>query len=78
MRKQVSRVSAFSIGADNNAMNPILGFNIGTSSSNGSFKVPSLAPGSKYRLFARTSGGVQKYRDVVVGRCDGTAASIAF
>ena len=78
VRKQVSRVSAFSIGADNNAMNPILGFNIGTSSSNGSFKIPSLAPGTKYRVFARTSSGVQKYKDVVVGRCAGSATSFAF
>ena len=78
VRKQVSRVSAFSIGTDNNAMNPILGFNIGTSSSNGSFKIPSLAPGSKYRVYAKTSSGVQKSRDVVVGRCAGSAANFAF
>ena len=77
VRKQVARVSAFSIGTDNNAMNPILGFNIGTSASNGSFRIPSLAPGTKYRVFARTSSGVQKYRDVVVGRCATTTTSIA-
>ena len=78
VRKQVSRVSAFSIGADSNAMNPILGFNIGTSASNGTFRIPSLAPGTKYRVFARTSSGVQKYTDVTVGRCAGTTANIAF
>ena len=79
VRKQVYRVSAFSIGADNNAMNPILGFNIGSSASNGSFRVPSLAPGTKYRLFAvKTQGGTQKYKDVTVGRCAGTSTSIAF
>ncbi|MCU1674022.1 MAG: hypothetical protein JWN77_2135 [Frankiales bacterium] len=79
VRKQVYRVSAFSIGADNNAMNPILGFNIGTSASNGSFRVPSLAPGTKYRLFAvKAQGGTQKSTDVTVGRCASTSASIAF
>jgi hypothetical protein len=79
VRRQVSRVSAFSIGADNNAMNPILGFNIGRSASNGSFRVPSLAPGTKYRVFAvRSAGGPQKSVDVVVGRCAGSTANIAF
>ena len=78
--KQMTRVSAFSIGADNNAMNPILGFNIGTSASNGTFKIPSLAPGSKYRVFAVRSSGTprQKYVDVVVGRCAGASTRIAF
>jgi hypothetical protein len=80
VRKQVSRVSAFSIGADNNAMNPILGFNIGTSASNGTFRIPSLAPGSKYRVFAVRSSGTprQKYVDVVVGRCATTSTHISF
>lgn len=80
VRQQMTRVSAFSIGADSNAMNPILGFNIGTSASNGTFKVPSLAPGSKYRVYAVRSSGTprQKYVDVVVGRCAGSSANIAF
>lgn len=79
VRKQVFRVSAFSIGTDNNAMNPILGFNIGTSASNGTFRVPSLAPGTKYRVFAvRNQGGPQKSMDVVVGRCATAAANFAF
>ena len=78
--RQMTRVSAFSIGADSNAMNPILGFNIGTSASNGTFKVPSLAPGSKYRVYAVRSSGTprQKYVDVVVGRCAGSTANISF
>ncbi|MFN2521992.1 MAG: hypothetical protein ABR614_01565 [Mycobacteriales bacterium] len=79
VRKQVYRVSAFSIGADNNAMNPILGFNIGSSASNGTFRVPSLAPGTRYRLYAvKTQGGPQKSVDVTVGRCAGTNANITF
>ena len=80
VRKQMTRVSAFSIGADSNSMNPILGFNIGTSASNGTFKIPSLAPGSKYRVFAVRSSGTprQKYVDVVVGKCVGTATHLAF
>jgi len=80
VRKQMTRVSAFSIGADNNAMNPILGFNIGTSAANGTFKIPSLAPGSKYRVFAVRSSGTprQKYVDVVVGPCATTNTRISF
>ena len=79
VRKQVYRVSAFSIGADNNAMNPILGFNIGTSASNGTFRIPSLAPGTKYRVFAvGNQGGPQKFTDVTVGRCATSAANFAF
>ena len=77
--KQVYRVSAFSIGADNNAMNPILGFNIGTSASNGTFTIPSLAPGTKYRVYAvRSQGGTQKSTDVVVGRCATSRVSFSF
>lgn len=77
---QMTRVSAFSIGTDSNAMNPILGFNIGTSASNGTFKIPSLAPGSTYRVYAVRSSGTprQKYVDVVVGRCAGSTANITF
>lgn len=77
--KQINRVSAFSIGADNNGANPILGFNIGTSSSNGSFRIPSLAPGTKYRVFARQgSTGTPKSADVVVGRCATSRLNFSF
>ncbi len=77
--KQVYRVSAFSIGTDNNGANPILGFNIGTSSSNGTFRIPSLAPNTTYRVFAvRSQGGTQKYTDVVVGRCATSKAAFSF
>lgn len=77
--RQVNRVSAFSIGADNNAANPILGFNIGTSATNGSFRIPSLAPGTKYRVFARVgSTGTPKSMDVVVGRCAASRVNFSF
>ncbi len=75
--KQINRISAFSLNADNNAANPILGFNIGTSASNGSFTIPSLAPG-KYRIFAkRTSTTAQPTTtDVTVGRCATSRVSV--
>ena len=79
VRAQVARVSAFSIGADNNVARPILGFNIGTSATNGSFRIPSLAPGTKYRVFAvRSAGGPTRTVDVTVGRCAGSSANLAF
>jgi hypothetical protein len=78
VRTQVDRISAFSIGADNNTANPILGFNIGTSASNGSFRIPSLAPGTKYRVFTkRTASSAPKSQDVVVGRCRTTTVNVA-
>ncbi len=74
--KQVNRISAFSISPDNNAANPILGFNIGTSASNGTFTIPSLAPG-KYRIFAkRTSSAKPTTTDVNVGRCATTRVNV--
>lgn len=79
VRKQIYRVSAFSIGADNNAAKPILGFNIGTTASNGTFTIPSLAPGTKYRVYAaKTSSGPNKSADVVVNSCARTALNFAF
>ena len=79
VRHQVTRVSAFSIGADNNVASPILGFNIGTSAANGTFRIPSLAAGTRYRVFAvRSAGGPTKTVDAVVGRCAATATSLAF
>jgi hypothetical protein len=78
VRKQVNRISAFSIGADNNTANPILGFNIGTSASNGSFRIPSLAPGTKYRVFTkRTASSPPRSQDFVVGRCRTTTVNVA-
>lgn len=75
--RQVSRVSAFAIGADNNGANPILGFNIGTSAADGTLRIPSLAPNSRYRVFAVYSG-VQKSTDVVVGRCATSRVAVTF
>lgn len=77
--RQVSRISAFSLGADNNDANPILGFSIGTSNANGSFKLSGLAPGTKYRVFAVARPGVpQKTADVTVRSCATSTVNFAF
>jgi hypothetical protein len=78
VRKQANYVSAFSIGADNNAMNPILGWNIGSTASNGTFSISALAPNTKYRVFMKkTSTSAPVAKDVVVGRCANSTLNFA-
>lgn len=78
-RTQMNYVSAFSIGRDNNEMKPILGFGIGTTASNGTYRVAGLAPGSTYRIFLkRTASSKPVSKDVVVNNCAGSTANFAF
>jgi hypothetical protein len=74
----LKRVATWSLGADNNSPNPILGWNIGTA-SNGSFLLPNLPAGQKYQVLATApSGVVKRYYDVQVNSCRTTTLNVAF
>jgi hypothetical protein len=74
----LKRVGAWSLAADNNGPTPVLGWNIGTSSS-GSYTVANLAAGQKYQVIATASDGrVKRYYDVTVNSCRTTTLGVAF
>ncbi|HVE73938.1 MAG TPA: hypothetical protein VNA30_02440 [Mycobacteriales bacterium] len=78
-RQQLKRVAAWSLAADNNGPSPILGWNIGTTASNGYWKLPNLPSGQKYQVLATAQDGrVKRVYDVPVHACRGTYLGVAF
>ena len=74
----LKRIGAWSIAADNNTPNPILGWQIGTATS-GAYKIPNLASGQQYHIIATSaSGAVKHYYKVAVSSCHTTAFNVAF
>ncbi|MDX6198249.1 MAG: hypothetical protein QOJ79_1400 [Actinomycetota bacterium] len=74
----LKRIATWSLGADNNGPTPILGWNVGTTSS-GSFQLPNLPAGQKYQVLATSaSGAMKRYYDVQVNSCRTTTLNVAF
>ena len=74
----LKRVATWSLGADNNGPKPILGWNVGTSSS-GSYSLPNLPSGQKYQVLATAPDGrMKRYYDVAVSSCRTTTLNVAF
>jgi hypothetical protein len=74
----LKRVATWSLGTDNNGPSPILGWNVGTTSS-GAFTLPNLPAGQKYQVLATApSGAMKRYYGIAVNSCRTTALNIAF
>ncbi|MCW2679582.1 MAG: hypothetical protein JWM62_983 [Frankiales bacterium] len=85
-RTELKRVTAFSMEEDNNGPSPVLGFQIGTTESNGYYTLPHLsagavggAAGQRYQVIATAPDGrVKRFYGVRVVGCRGTPLNIVF
>ena len=75
---KLDRIVAWSMGKDNNAANPILGFKTGTSESTGVFKILQLPPGQYYTVIFTYQGVSKQKYNIYVNPCKGTASGITF
>ena len=74
----LKRVATWSLAPDNNGPTPILGWNIGTSSS-GRYLLPNLPAAQKYQVLATSpSGVVKRYYGIQVNSCRTTTLNVAF
>jgi hypothetical protein len=75
----LKRVGAWSLATDNNGPTPIMGWTIGTTASDGTFKLPNLAAGQKYQVMATAPNGtVKRYYNVQVNSCRNTNLGVSF
>ena len=76
---QLSRVTTWSQGPDNNLPRPVLGWNVGTAAADGSFLLPNLPPGQEYQVLATAPDGrVERTYGVPVSACRATPLHVAF
>jgi len=77
--KQFKRMATWSLASDNNGPTPILGWNIGTTTSTGTYTIPNLPSGQKYQVYATAPDGrVKRVLDVAVNACRTTTLNVAF
>lgn len=86
-RLPLSRITAFSMEPDSNALRPLLGVGVGRVEPNGYFRIDDLvsdvAPGQRagqrYQLIATAEDGeVRRVYGVRVSACKGTARNVVF
>jgi hypothetical protein len=78
VKTQADRVAAWSMANDNNTANPILGWNMGSPKSDGSYVIPNLPPGQYYTIqFSKGAVMIQKY-NIWVNACKGTYFAVNF
>jgi hypothetical protein len=74
---KLQHADTWSLAADNNTPNPILGWNLGTT-SNGSYTIPNLPSGQKYQVIVTAPNGTTKrYYGVPVNSCRTTTFNVA-
>lgn len=78
VRAKADRVAAWSMGADNNYNNPILGWNVGKSADNGYYKIDSLQSGQVYTVRISKNGVTKQFYNVRVDKCRNTYLGAAF
>ena len=75
----VRRVVAWSLDAHDPVSRPVLGWNIGTASSDGTFRVPNLVQDQRYQVWLTAQDGtVRKTFGVPVSTCAETALQVSF
>lgn len=75
----VRRVVAWSLDAYDPVSRPVLGWNIGTASSDGTFRLPNLSPDQRYQVWLTAQDGtVRKTFGVPVSPCAETALQVSF
>jgi hypothetical protein len=71
-------IGAWTLVADNNRFAPIMGWNIGASTSTGYFVIPNLPSGQTYILQAQKNGVTTYPRKTYVAPCQNTYTPIDF
>jgi hypothetical protein len=71
-------VGAWSLAADNNRFAPILGWNLGHSSTNGYYVIPNLQSGQTYTVQVRKDGVLKQPYNVKVEACKNTYLPFSF
>lgn len=75
----VRRVVAWSLDAYDPVSRPVLGWNIGTASSDGTFRVPNLVQDQRYQVWLTAEDGtVRKTFGVPVQPCADTSLQVSF
>jgi hypothetical protein len=75
----VRRVVAWSLDAYDPVSRPVLGWNIGTATSDGAFRVPNLPPDQRYQVWLTAEDGtVRKTFGVPVQTCADTSLQVSF
>jgi len=78
VRVKADRAATWSMAADNNTANPILGWNVGTAQTTGYYYIPNLYPGQYYVVQVRKDGVLIQKANVWVNACKTTPLNIAF
>ena len=78
VRAKADRVAAWSMGTENNANNPILGWNVGKSADNGYYKIDNLQSGQTYTVRISKNGVTKQFYNVRVDKCRNTYLGAAF
>lgn len=72
VRTKVDRAVAWSMAGDNNNLNPILGWNMGSGRDDGYYKIPNLQAGQIYVVRITKNGVTKQFTNVQVNRCGNT------
>lgn len=76
---QLKRAATWSLASDNNTPSPILGWNVGTTTSSGTYTLPNLPAGQKYQVVVTAPNGqVKRYYNVPVSSCRTTTLNVGF
>jgi hypothetical protein len=78
VRVAADRVAAWSMAPDNNVPNPVLGWNVGSAKSDGSYAVLNLAGAQKYTVQVTKSGVMKQFYNVAVNSCRASVLNAAF
>lgn len=78
VRVKADRVVAWSMAPDNNTANPILGWNMGSATTDGHFLVTHIPPGQYYTVHIHKDGVLQVKNNVWVNACRGTTLNASF
>lgn len=78
VRTKVDRAVAWSMAGDNNSLNPILGWNMGTGRDDGYYKIDNLQAGQVYVVRISKNGVTKQFTNVRVNRCGNTYLGASF
>lgn len=78
VRTKVDRAVAWSMAGDNNHLNPILGWNMGSGRDDGYYRIPNLQSGQVYVVRITKNGVTKQFTNVRVNKCGNTYLGASF
>ncbi|HEX8001406.1 MAG TPA: hypothetical protein VF519_01785 [Mycobacteriales bacterium] len=78
VRTKLDRAVAWSQAPDNNNLNPILGWNMGTGRDDGYYRIGNLQPNQVYVVRLTKNGVTKQFANVRVNPCANTYLGVAF